>query len=231
VKLLAKGAPVMKRPRLLPILILPLVAGALPGNFAPASGSNASPLRRATLAFRDDPATKKKVPPKDAPPEQREQIIRRLHGEFEGALSNLEKQNTGTTTRALQQKILEDLDRLIDPPNTKDNPPPAKQPNNPEAPKSPNTGQGVKKNAGPSAKDQEASAAPSTNEKAAGKPTDAELKNTPGKRPDGFWGERRWQERQALDAYSSDRFMRRYEELLRQYYRGIAEEKQRRTAD
>lgn len=219
----------MNRPPPLPVLTFALLMGALPVNFPPASGRTASPPRRATLAFQDDPSTKKKSPSQDAP-EPRERIIRRLHGEFEDALSNLEKQNTGKATRALQQKILEDLDRLIDPPNNTNSPPPATQPDNPGAPKAPKTGEGAKMKAGPGAKSQEPGAALTT-KKSAGNPTDTEQKNTPGNLDNGEWGRRPPRVQQALDAYSSDRFMRRYEELLRQYYRGIAEEKVRRAAD
>ena len=53
---------------------------------------------------------------------------------------------------------------------------------------------------------------------------DGKLENDPALKPNsGQWGHLPENRRKEMDAFSKERFMPRYEELLRAYYRNIAE--------
>jgi len=170
------------------------------------------------------------------PTENREELLRRLHRAFGDTVDKLEKQDVGAGTRDLQKKIVEDLGKLIDPPAGKTNPPPADKnadTSKQAKPKGANDGTLAKQNTIPAAKESklESSPAPAKLNGEHATPPDVSQKKPNGLRSSEKWGDLPPRVRQALDAYSGDRFMRRYEELLHQYFRGIAEDRSRRAGD
>lgn len=160
------------------------------------------------------------------PTENREELLRRLHRAFGDTVDNLEKQDVGAGTRDLQKKIVEDLGKLIDPPFGKPKPPPAAKSadNSKQAkPKSANDGMLAKQDPLRPAKVSKPASPPAKVTGGLAAPPESSQKTLEEQRSSEEWGKLPLHVRQALDAYASDRFMRRYEEMLRQYFRGIAE--------
>lgn len=129
-------------------------------------------------------------------------VIKELERSFEEARTGLQK-DAGAKTRAAHRRIIAGLDELLksdepaQPPVPSKSPPPANKPLPPPAPKSA----------------PESSPLPQAG---LGTPGEGRLK-------DGPWDIRRQRQQEALDAVGRDRLVPRYEELLRAYYRSLAE--------
>jgi hypothetical protein len=189
-------------------LVLLLIASAL---LAPDRPEMEDRTERFT-ALLSGPGIQADEPAARSQPGKAEDVVRRLRRELEGARAGLEQSDAGPETRALQKKILDDLDRLID------------RQRDP-------SGDGQ-----PKAADQRSRPEPKANDvppkpRTADSETDVPLRFRPngqgtvqskaGQLNDGEWSRLPYRQRQALDQYAGDRFMPAYEELLRQYYRAV----------
>src|SRR5262245_50375827 len=160
------------------------------------------------------------VSAKETPQEETQQIIKRLRSNLSATADRLDqKKDPGDETRRLQEKIIEDLDRLLrrqDPAGQSENGSPKRQEKTDAATRRESSGRDDfertnRTEVGKAARDLEP-----------GKKHDApELKRNP-------WPTLPKRKQQEMDVYSRDRFPQKYEELLREYYRTIAEQDQRR---
>jgi hypothetical protein len=174
------------------------------------------------------PQTKKTL----APGDQR-QIVAKLRLKYQQVVADLDQQKTGATTRTAQQDIADLIDELLnqesDPPPSGNppesdpppsNPPPAGAKNNPPPPKSPDP-----------APNRPKQNAPAPNVPLESKQTQSERDRPPmnldqirQEKHSGHWPDNLpSRARTDINRYGQDRFMPRYEELLRAYYRNIAE--------
>lgn len=147
----------------------------------------------------------------DGPAEKRSEIVERIKANQERVRKLLGENNSGTETRKLQSQIADDLAKLLETPDDPGSDPSRK------AGAAPNPG--VQPN-----QPSKQAAAPEAKPKAVGAEgrSQADAMRA-GKAADGYWGELPAQTRKEIDAYPRDRLMPRYEELLRAYYRTIAE--------
>jgi hypothetical protein len=207
----------------LPAVTLTILLFALQPGAARANRNGAAlPEHRVFTLLQEDAGKKSSAA---GVPERPEDIVRRLHSEFEGTLDKLEKRDAGAATRDLQKKIVEDLEKLINQRDNKSGKPAAGQddaqktkPSDPQASQknSDSLGKAPASDTAPPGKPNQLQNAPKALGPAAGK-------NAP-KQSLGRWGDlQKWEQPQA-DVYGGQRYMPKYEELLRQYYRVIAEE-------
>lgn len=167
-------------------------------------------------------------------PANPQKIIEELRSDFGRVGSDFEKNQTGAETRKTQQRIIEGIDKLLE-----------QQDPNPSQSKSANSSKNP-----PKPKEASANPPPVTN--AEQKPPVAQPKSTVLKpqqkpaitkdiapasrapktlaemRPEQTVGNQRWGDypprfRQEIDAFARERFMRNYAEILREYYRSLAE--------
>lgn len=190
--------------------------------------------------------------------EDPKEVIARVAKNMEASEDNLKKHKTGEDTQKIQQKIVEDLDKLI----------------NQEPPKKPKSG-GAKKNKTQTQKDQQSPKdqknqqnkpdnQPQTTKNQQKKPDDPMNMKDPmdlakkgedkdkggkntkpgdGKKDDPTskntiaatvkdpWGNLSKAKRLELDAYANEPFMPQYEQLLRQYYQTVAEQSGKKKGD
>jgi len=187
-------------------------------------------MAREAAPFRAGSQPEKKITPQ---PIDRAKIVDEIKADLNDVVDQLNKNDPGAQTRAKQQRILKNLDRLLEP----DDPPPptSSNSNNPPKPMSP-----PPDSPSPEPKSSTANPPPAAPkvipqpqaEKPAqvqAKSTNAEsLPRTPeemqkAKSESGRWGEYPPRLRPEMDAYARGRFIRNYEELLREYYRSLAE--------
>jgi hypothetical protein len=155
--------------------------------------------------------------------ERIKEIMDRLHKNLEASEDRLGKKDPGATTREIQEQIIKDLDALL-----KQKQDQGSSPNNSGKRVGRENPQREKK---PTAK---AASDPSTRPDAKALAGVRDKHQTPEKAVhDGDW----WGpslpkiKRLEMDVYSKERFLPRYEELLRQYYRTIAEQGRRQEGD
>lgn len=145
-------------------------------------------------------------PANDLPGRQtRDEIIKRLNENFEKSEGNLAKTDPREETQKVQELIIKDLDELI---KQRNNPPPGAAPR----------GEGKDPKETPAKRSRQDESR--TNKRI---DSDAPKKPTSADRQTGFWGEPRKMRLQEIEIYGKQRFLPKYEELLRQYYRTISE--------
>jgi hypothetical protein len=192
---------------------------------------------------------------RDGPREKPEEIVARIKKNLAESEERLEKKDPGKDTRNIQDKIVKDLDELIKQQKDQQN---QSGSSSGSASKSGKSGKGSSgqnnsgkntggkntggKNSGASAGKEKK---PSTDKQAGNKGKGQDPKKTAGgsKGQQGkgkntiadlykdIWGHLPLSRRQEMDAYSRERFMPRYEDLLREYYRTIAEQNRRKEGD
>jgi len=135
----------------------------------------------------------------------RDEIVKRLNENFEKSESSLAKTDPREETQKVQELIIKDLDELI------------KQRNNPPSGAAPRAdGKKNKQSLATRSGQDESRANKRIDSDAPKKPTSAD-------RQTGFWGQPRKMRLQDIEIYGKQRFLPKYEELLRQYYRTISE--------
>jgi hypothetical protein len=173
-----------------------------------------------------------------------QEIIGRLHKNLDLSEERLGKQDPGTGTRRIQEDIVKDLDELIKEMNNQGN-----QGSSTSAARKKRSGQvGPKANPGGSAQNQPKGARGKESQGAAAqkgrdpkegkgaggqnvKASPRETKNTLADLFKDVWGHLPQTKRQEMDAYSRERLMPRYEDILRQYYRTISEARRGREEE
>jgi len=188
------------------------------------------------------------------PQEDPKKIIERLHKNMESAEDRLDKKDSGDETRHIQSDIVDDLDKLIKQSqnnkgggggsstrtvmrkkssSSKGSQKNDSAQNNPSEKKSGGGKGGGKdpqtdksngnENDNP---DQAAGGKPSQNPAGGGggKNSNNKEENTVADLFRDVWGHLPLAKRQEMDAYAKERFMPKYDDLLRQYYRTIAEQ-------
>lgn len=184
-------------------------------------------------------------------PANRAKIIDEIRTDLDSAVDKLNRQDPSRQTRAVQDRILENLKKLIEPdddsppppsnssnpPPKPMNPPPSSQDPPPESKPQPQNNEPPAPNSKPESKPQpqnmQSQAKPkaaSTNpsERLSPPPRSLEDPKKQNRNEDGVWHpDMPWRHRKAMDATSSERFVRRYEEVLREYYRALAENTKR----
>lgn len=184
--------------------------------------------------------------PKKPSPESRAKIIGEIRTDLDDAVDKLNRQDPGQQTRAIQDRILENLKKLLEPDD--ENPPPQNSdssnppqkpmsPPNSEKPKTPNPSDSPSDpKANPSAPpekkpgESQQNASPNAPKPAPMSspqqlPPKVEDTSKDERRPGdgGPWPPLPQRHRAELNSASGDRFVRRYEDLLREYYRALAE--------
>jgi hypothetical protein len=203
-------------------------------------------LARETSPFRAGVQPDGKKGP--AQPENRAKIIDEIRTDLDSAVEKLNRQDPSRQTRAVQDRILENLKKLLEPDD--DSPPPNNSTNPPPKPKSPppnSQDPAASEQPKPQPENQRQSNSQSENQphskpqpqtapKAAPKQASSELSppsanedsKKQNRKEDGVWDiQMPRRHRQAMDAASGDGPIRRYEELLREYYRALAENTKR----
>jgi hypothetical protein len=167
---------------------------------------------------------------KKSAPENPQRIIEEIRSHFDRVGSDFEKNQPGAETRKAQQRILDGIDKLLEqqdpepknskaPPTSKNSPPsnePAVKPKpaleKPKiTPATPKSIADLPKEIANTAK---------TTESMAKSPTGS-----------GYWPNLPPRHRDQIDALSRERFIRNYSEILREYYRALAEEGTREKRD
>ena len=171
--------------------------------------------------FRAGVQPEGKTPPAGT---DRRKLIGDIQADYDRVLDNLNRADPGAETRAKQKRILEALDKLIDepdPPSAKaSSSPPPKQPD--PAPPPPKQTAAPKQT--PAQPPTASTPAPKQAPAATSPPTvTVEKIRQEQKIPAGWAPDMPPRHRQALDAFARDRIPPAYEELLRAYYRTLAE--------
>ena len=172
---------------------------------------------------------------KNAP--DRGKIAADIRGDLANVVDQLNRQDPGKATRQRQQRILDNIDKLL---RGDDDPPPPPQGKSPPESSSPPPSRPANQDPSPSPRQPMENAQTSTPRPAPipavpARATQPARSETPNNAPRtleelrktsedlGFWGERALRQRPEMDAYLRDRFHPRYAELLREYYRSLAE--------
>jgi hypothetical protein len=177
---------------------------------------------------------------KSAAPLDRKQLVEKIHRDLTRASDKLGEKDAGAAT-ALQKQILANIKKLLEnddpPPPSSDNPPPNGSPPSGSPPSdSPKPKSKLNDPSTPELKPQPTERPqPRPEENVAQRPKETPGNAVPQNLPDpreqmklgGSWPTMRSQQRAEIDAYGSSRFVRGYEELLREYYRSIAESSRR----
>ncbi len=170
-------------------------------------------------------------------PDSRGKVIDELRADYNDVVAEFARKNVNEEMRAKQQRIIDNLKRLLEDDDPPPNPSGNTGPDN--APKSPPPPSGSKANPSASKQNPEKTPAPQP-KNAQGNPSEAkqpmsgksgdsessprtieEMRND--KKTGGGYMELPPRQREAMDAHARDRFPPRYEELLRAYYRTLAE--------
>ncbi|MSQ93281.1 MAG: hypothetical protein EXR98_01850 [Gemmataceae bacterium] len=166
-----------------------------------------APARTAT-PFRAGGSPDSKKPAPDTP----QKIIEELRLNFDRVGSDFEKQQPGAETRKAQQRILDGIDKLLEQdepePNKSKTPPSAKNPPKPMEPI-----------ANPTPKPKNVADLAKSTGKTPSTPEDMRLLQSDS----GFWPNLPPRHRDQIDAHLRERFIRNYNEILREYYRALAE--------
>jgi hypothetical protein len=168
-----------------------------------------------------------KKPATPSSPEDRKKIIAEINADSEHAIDRLNQRDPGADTRARQQRIIENIDKLLneqdpDPKGNSQRPPPPKPMNPPPKPSGSDPGQKPMqaKEQGPQSP-MPPTAKPAGNSKSGQIPKSSDNPNT--QKELGPWPYGRPGNRQEMDSIPRDGLIRNYEELLRAYYRNIAD--------
>ncbi|MBM3994831.1 MAG: hypothetical protein FJ303_11860 [Planctomycetes bacterium] len=164
---------------------------------------------------------------KSEPARDRQKVVEQLQTDFQDVSDRLRKSDPGAVTRKQQNQIIEGLNRLIDePPPSPPSPPPLPSP----PPPSPKPDGKPTPPIGPLAEPKpEANPSPSVTPKSSATPGEPA---TPREALEKLLRETKTEEdwvrlpprlRQELDAYARGRLMPRYEGLLQEYYRSLAQ--------
>ena len=141
-------------------------------------------------------------PPKEKPVE----ILKRILTGMESAEARLKKHDPGDQTRKIQRDVVKDLDDLIKRQDEKD----------------------VDLGTDGSGDGPDRARSRTAQRQAKGGEDGAVAKqNSMGESQLGRWGELPLRRRLEMDAHSRERLMPRYEDILRRYYRSIAEQSRR----
>ena len=168
-----------------------------------------------------------------APAQSPQKIIDQLKADYDKVLDRLNADDPGDETRRNQQRILEGIDELLrrkDPDPSKNSS--ANSPPNPKGNREPSPKQPVgnpKETAAPVEQKQPARPEPkpvAKTQPAVGK--EGNPPNTPEDlrkemKTDGFWPSLPPRHRADMEAFGRERFIPAYQELLREYYRNLAQ--------
>ena len=178
---------------------------------------------------------------KTAPqPESRAKIIDEIRSDLVDVIEKLNKNDAGAQTRIRQQRILKNIDKLLE----QDDPPPSQNSNESSSssskpPPDRPPGQKPKPTGNSPAQAAEEKPLPKTPEPVRAEPKPSAANGQRESRPKTFaeWEKENartgdgWElpprVRRQMDAYSHDRFPPGYEDLLRAYYRALAESSRR----
>lgn len=201
---------------------------------------------------KDKKGDDKKLDAKDVPPiatqEKPEEIIKRIKENMDKSASRLKEKDPGDKTRKIQRDIVHDLDELINQQQNNNNSSSGGGGGGGSASSGGGGGKGRRgqKMAGGGKGSQgdkggqkgdpkngaqkagQGNKAGEGNQGGGGGKQDLGKKNTPSAIEQNLWGHLPAHKRLEMDAYSRERFMPRYEDLLRQYYRTIAEQGRRK---
>lgn len=164
--------------------------------------------------------------PESKPPDDRGKIVEQIRADFDHAVGKLNKNDPGASTRAAQRRILDNIDRLLD----QDPPPPAQQSQSPppsrnSPPPQPKPMPETSHEARPtpeSAPAKPEAKSPAQAEIARGNAQPRNLEQMQKENRGAWQPQLPWRPRPEMEAYGRDQFIRRYEELLREYYRALA---------
>ncbi|MBI3821355.1 MAG: hypothetical protein HY289_01600 [Planctomycetes bacterium] len=168
-----------------------------------------------------------KKPDAPAQPEDRGKIVEQIHQDSAQTVDRLNQRDPGAETRSGMKRILEALDKLIDQQDPKPSPPPSSSspPKQPAGNPPPPIAQQPKPLVDPQPK--KIVAEPKQAPGQAGNPPRTPEAVQKERSPTDLWPPLPPRHRAAMDAFAKERFIRNYEELLRAYYRNIAEKSSR----
>jgi hypothetical protein len=170
------------------------------------------------------------APKADRPDESRGAIIDRIKANQERVRKLLGDNDSGAETRRLQRQIAADLAKLLESPDEPNPPPPGA--NSPRSNQPPAGREDASRQSVPSGTQKTAPQAKPGEVGPSGMEGRTPAQESPTPRPvDGRWGELPERLRKEIDAYPRDRMMPRYEELLRAYFRTLAERSPNREGD
>jgi hypothetical protein len=210
---------------------------------------------RPTLKKKDQPGPEPK-PGETTPDDKTRELLARVARNMESSEDRLKNRDPGEKTRAIQDQIIKDLDELIrkaqeekdqesksqqsagssqgDPSKTSQDRRSKRNSSQQQAKPKP----GAKKQDSQASQGQPAGGQGKSNKEkqskggssmaGGGGNSSAQKKNTIADLFRDVWGHLPEQKRQEMDAYSRERFMPRYDELLRQYYRTLAEQSRKK---
>lgn len=168
-----------------------------------------------------------------AAPDDRKKLVEDVKADLSKAVGELQRDNPGAEARAAQKRILDNIDKLLEadddpPPSANDAQPPMTPPPNPKP--EPKAAAPMPDGANPDSRPVQPKqiTQPEGNKGPRdGNPgTAAEMLNELAKKG-GQWGHRPPGLPPEMDAHLRQRFPPRYEDLLREYYRSVAESQRR----
>jgi hypothetical protein len=186
-------------------------------------------LMSAVLASARAETAQQPEPGKKA--ESRAKIVEQIQADYESVLGRLKKDDPGAVTRSQQQRILDGLDKLIEQQDPEknggaSNPPPPPMGNSGEKPKPQPMPTGSSQAPKQQPDKQPAPSASTPKQKQVGQqapPANPAGVRKPRDGADGWQVQLPPRHRTEIDSIPRDRLIRNYEEMLRAYYRNLAD--------
>jgi hypothetical protein len=192
------------------------------------------------------PEGEAKLDPAQAKADERvKELLARIGKNMQASEDRLGQHDPGDGTQQIQGDILKDIDELLKPQQQQQNSSGGRSGSNrtQSAKQSQKSSPQSVKNNQPQPQQADPKGSKGQQPKKGGDPKEQMAKDDPkrakegGKSADkksafgdlfpGYWGDYPKKKRQKLNIYARERFLPRYDELLRQYYRAIAEQKRR----
>jgi hypothetical protein len=164
--------------------------------------------------------------PVGRPSEDAQTIIKRIKTHLSATEKRLEGKDPGAETHELQERIIKDLEKLLDPPSDgKSDTSDKSSSNRPRIPRSTSRDDKNAEPTGSFSKDGRKGDGVGTDHKDPSKaPVVSEVRRE-------AWGDLLRRKRPEMDAYGKDARLPKYERILDRYYRTIAEETKRRDQE
>lgn len=180
-----------------------------------------SSAARATAPFRagSQPDAKKSSPPQ----EDRGKIIADVKADLSDVVEHLNKNDAGERTRAKQKRIIDNLTKLLDQEDDSPDSPNRSPGDSPKPMNPPSDSQSRRPKPAANSPEPKRPAEIAGNKEEHAAPATSVNELPKARSPMGRWGEYPPRLRPEMDAFARERFVRRYEDLLREYYRSLAE--------
>jgi hypothetical protein len=170
------------------------------------------------------------------PPDNPQQVIENLRADFDRAGRELDKKDPGLAARKAQQRIIDGIDKLLE----QEDPSPSKNQNAPSKPENQNAAPPAGTKPAPKPMPQLAPGEKELTNNTAKPKSVNNLAKSQSQKPTaiedmrqepGAWPPLPPRHRVNIDAYSRQQFIRNYHEILREYYRALAESDRRKDGD